>query len=83
MKVPMWAQVKAGAVVQGGNIVEAGLDTGMDVWLVSSRCLYVVYHSVLQIKGGCHLGLGFSFAGHCSGNKIPNITLVLGKIENI
>lgn len=57
-----------------------GVDTGMDVWLVSSRCLNVVHHSVFQIKGGCHLGLDFSFAGHCSGKKIPNISLVLGKI---
>lgn len=58
------------------------LDRRMDVWLVSSGCLHVVHHSVLQRKGGCHLGLGFSFTGHCSGKKIPNTTLVLGKIQN-
>lgn len=56
-----------------------GLDRGLDIWLVSSGCLYVVHHSVLQKKGGCHLGLDFSFAGHCSGKKVPNITLVLAK----
>lgn len=59
-----------------------GLDRGIDVWLVSYGCLHVVYHSLLQLKGGCHLGLDFSFAGHCSGKKIPNTTLVFGKIQN-
>lgn len=59
-----------------------GLDQGMDVWLVSSWWLCAVHHSVLQIKGGCHLGLGFSFAGHCCGKKIPNTTPVLGKTQN-
>lgn len=37
-----------------------GQNRGLDVWLVSSGCLHVVHHSVLQIKGGCHLGLDFS-----------------------
>lgn len=55
------------------------LDRGMNVWLVSSGCLHVVHHPVLQIKSGCHLGLDFSFAGHCSGKYIPNSTLLLGK----
>lgn len=76
--VPRWAQVKAGCCRPRREHC-GGLDRGMDVWLVSSGCLYVVHHSVLQIKEGCHLGLDFSFAGHCSGKKIPNTTLVLSK----